>query len=92
MPAIILTVKYCPVIDGKINDGVTAVGLIGAWRMMNLGYHLCDADVLEKISQVQPFQPESHHLVISEISQGGLSNSMMVSYLSCYIYRRHLLS
>ena len=31
-------VKYCPLIGGKVYHGVTAVGIIGIWRVLNLDY------------------------------------------------------
>ena len=66
-------------VNGNIYNGVTAVGLIGVWRMMNLEYRMCESEVVQKISE-ELFQPESHNLIITEISEGWLVSNFIASH------------
>lgn len=62
--------KYCPLIEGKLDTSTVGVGQIGAWRMTQLDYVSSNEGVLADMKAEDPFQPELHDFFVTEISRG----------------------
>lgn len=59
--------KYSPVIYGKLDASVVAIGHVEVWRATQLDYVSEDDRVLHDIEMEEVFQPEVHDFHVVEI-------------------------
>lgn len=64
------TVKYSPLIKGKLDTSVVGTGLISVWRMSQLDYVASDATIIKDIQSELTFQPEDQQFFAFEIWKG----------------------
>ena len=67
----VCVVKYSPLIDGKLDAGVSAVGQVGVWRLVNSEYDNTDTTLKKQLAALeQPFQPELEKFIVTDICNG----------------------
>lgn len=70
-----LIVKYGLVAEDEVTLSVVARGQVGAWRLAHYDTISSDSRVVKKITEEdEPFQPEEHGMIVTEIYKGEFYN------------------